>query len=226
MSLHTLQRVLATHLEQITGQGGFAYYQLKALGKLSACRTASLGGHSQYCENNHLNGIWYNSCKQRYCPQCRGMATEEWLQNTQRVLLDCPHHHIVFTIPSELNVLWQYNRGKMQGLLFRATQDTLKAFASDPKYLGAMPGILCTLHSWGRNLSLHPHIHVLISHGGINKQGEWVEPKRNILFPQKAVMQVFRGKLRSYILSTLKEFGLKLPPSLSQPQAQNLLNGT
>lgn len=224
MSLHTLQRILEGHLGQVASQGGFPHYQLKALGKLSVCRTATLGGHAQYCENNHLNGVWYNSCKQRYCPQCRGMATEEWLKNTQRVLLDCPHHHIVFTIPSELNVLWRYNRSKMRGLLFRAVQDTLKTFASDSKYLKAMPGILCTLHTWGRNLSLHPHIHALVSHGGINAKGEWIVPKRDILFPQKPVMQVFRGKLRGYLLNAIKESTWRHPPPLTQTLTQNLLN--
>ncbi len=86
---------------------------LKALDKLSTCRTAALGGHAQYCENNHLNGIWYNSCKHRACPQCRGMPTEEWLINTREVLLDCPHHHIIFTLPSVLNDLWRYNQSLM-----------------------------------------------------------------------------------------------------------------
>jgi len=224
MSELTLQRVLKSYLPHFSSQGGLPLYQLKALEKLSICRTDVLGGHAQYCENDHLNGVWYNSCKQRYCPQCRGVATEEWLINTKRVLLDCAHHHVVFTIPSELNVLWQYNLGKMRDLLFRAVQDTLKAFSADPKYLGGTPGILCALHTWGRNLSLHPHIHVLISHGGISSKGEWVSPKRDILFPQKPVMQVFRGKLRSMIKEAIKEPSWKLPPGQRKAQAQNLLN--
>lgn len=224
MSGLTLQRLLNNHLLQFISQRRIPLYQLKALERLSVCRTGVLGGHAQYCENNHLNGVWYNSCKQRHCPQCRGVATEEWLLNTKRVLLDCPHHHIVFTIPSELNVLWQYNLGKMRDLLFKAVQDTLKTFSADPKYLEATPGILCALHTWGRNLSLHPHIHALVSHGGINKKGNWVEPKRDILFPQKPVMQVYRGKLRSMLKDSIEKNDWKLPPNQSKTQIQNLLN--
>ncbi len=224
MSSYTLQQLLNTHLPRFVTMRGLPLYQLKALERLSICRTDALGGHAQYCENDHLYGVWYNSCKQRYCPQCRSVATEEWLINTKRVLLDCPHHHVVFTIPSELNLFWQYNLSKMRHLLFKAVQETLKTFSSDAKYLGATPGILCALHTWGRNLSLHPHIHVLISHGGINKAGEWVEPRRDILFPQKPVMQVFRGKLRSMLTEAIKSPTWKLPKEYSKTRAQNLLN--
>ena len=137
----TIQKILAQHLPRILSKRGFSFDQIKALRKLSECRTAALGGHIQTCPAGHLNGVWYNSCKHRSCPQCRGLASEEWLRNTQSILLNCPHHHVVFTIPSEFNGLWRYNRSLMIDLLFRAVQDTLKRFADDPRYLGATPGI-------------------------------------------------------------------------------------
>jgi hypothetical protein len=220
----TIQTILAQHLPQILSKRGFSFDQIKALRKLSECRTAALGGHIQTCPAGHLNGVWYNSCKHRSCPQCRGLASEEWLRNTRNVLLDCPHHHVIFTIPSEFNDLWRYNRLLMIDCLFRAVQQTLKQFCEDVRYLNATPGMLLTLHTWGRNLSLHPHLHVLISHGGLNANGDWVEPKKAHLFPQKPVMMVFRGKLRQLIRESLQENQLQLPPKRCAHHIQALLN--
>jgi len=224
MSKHTIQQILIDHGARIIDKMSLPLIYLKVIDKLKACRTAVLGGHAQYCDNGHLNGVWYNSCKNRSCPQCRGMPTEEWLMNTKEILLDCPHHHIIFTIPSELNDLWRYNRSMMTGILFKAAQQTLQQFAKDPKYLNATLGILSALHTWGRNLSLHPHIHALVSHGGINKAGEWVEPKKGSLFPQKPVMMVFRGKLLSMIKSAMKEDDWQFPPNTRESEVKNMLN--
>jgi hypothetical protein len=220
----TLQGILSNELEGVLSRRSLSLFQIKALSKLSCCRTASLGGHSQYCSNGHLNGVWYNSCKHRSCPQCRGIAKEEWLQNTQRILLDCPHHHVIFTIPSSLNELWRYNRSLMSDFLFAAVRETLKQFSSDDRYLGAAPGTLSVLHTWGRNLSLHPHIHVLISHGGMNEGGQWVVPKKEQLFPQKPVMMVFRGKMLSMVKVALRKGELKFPTSRRVHQIEAELN--
>lgn len=152
------------------------------------------------------------------------MAKEEWLRNTQKILLDCPHHHVIFTLPEELNVTWRFNRELMTNLLFQAVRDTLKEFSKDPKYLAATPGTLMVLHTWGRNLSLHPHIHCLISHGGINAEGEWVEPKKKTLFPQKPVMLVYRGKFRALLRNALEQGEVRLPASITGQHLKNLLN--
>lgn len=169
------------------------------------CRTAVLGGHIQCCPEGHVQRVWYNSCRHRSCPQCNGLSKERWLKHTESVLLDCPHHHVIFTLPSELHALWQYNRALMTDLLFEAVQATLKSFSQDKRYLDAQPGVLMTLHTWGRDLSLHPHIHCLISHGGLSHRGNWVTPKRNILFPQKPLMQVYRGKLLALLRSAIDQ---------------------
>jgi Putative transposase/Transposase zinc-binding domain len=224
MEKHSLKGILNHYFPTTFQSLHLPYYQIKALGKYQSCRTEKLGGHAQYCEKGHLNGIWYNSCKHRGCPQCQGIATEQWLRNTQNILLDCSHHHIIFTIPSELHTLWQYNRELMGNLLFKATQDTIKQFSKDPRYLNATPGFLSTLHTWGRNLSLHPHIHLLITHGGLNKTGEWIEPKKKHLFPQKPLMMVFRGKLLSYLLSALNDHVVILPVDQKPYQVNALFN--
>lgn len=223
MGKPTIQTVLQAYKDEIDDLS-LPLFQIKALEKLSVCRTAKLGGHAQYCENGHLDGVWYNSCKHRSCPQCQSMAKAEWLENVQRLLLNCPHQHVIFTVPHELNSLWRHNRGLMANLLFQSVQKTLHQFAKDPKYLGATPGILSALHTWGRPLVLHTHVHALVSLGGIDSGGSWVDPKKKHLFPQKPVMQVFRGKLRAAIRSALDEDELVLPKDLSAQQLKNLLN--
>ena len=215
MEAYSVKGLLNHYFSDITSMSSFPLYQIKALYRLKACRSEALGGHVQRCEKGHVNGIWYNSCKHRACPQCRSMASEEWLRNTQGMLLNCAHHHIVFTIPSELHALWRYNRDEMTGLLFEAAQETIKTFAADPKHLGATPAYLSALHTWGRNLGLHPHIHLLISQG-LSKEGEWVEPKRQCLFPQKPVTLVFRGKLLAKVKQALAG------DMLSMPQGQDI----
>lgn len=220
----TVQYLLQRYLDGFLSRHTLPLYRYKALRQLLVCRTAVLGGHAQYCENGHLNGVWYNSCKHRACPQCRGMATEDWLQNTRAVLLDCPHHHMVFTLPSELNTLWRFNRSIMADILFKAAHETLHRFARDPRYLNATPGLMCTLHTWGRNLSLHPHIHALISHGGLSDQGQWVEPKKDVLFPQKPLMMVFRGVMLSKLKRAVKQPDWVIPPDRRVHQIVSLLN--
>jgi len=223
MEALTIQRMLADYLPDVLQVQKFPLYQHKALRKLSRCRTEALGGHTQRCPEGHVNGIWYNSCKHRACPQCQGLASEEWLRNTQSILLDCPHHHVIFTMPEALNDLWRYNRSLMIDILFKATQETLQKFAKDPKYLAATPGMLLVLHTWGRNLSLHPHIHALISHGGLDDGGKWVEPQKKSLFPQEPVMMVFRGKLLEMVRQSLKKGSLVLPFEVNMDEVQRLL---
>jgi hypothetical protein len=220
----TVQGILKDNLGEILKRHKFPLYQRKALCQLSVCRTETLGAHAQYCEAGHLNGVWYNSCKNRSCPQCQSIAKEEWLQNTKNILLDCPHHHVIFTIPEALNDLWRYNRELMSNLLFKAVIDTLKQFAQDSRYLAAVPGLLMVLHTWGRNLSLHPHIHCVISHGGLNAKGEWVLPKKKSLYPQKPVTMVFRGKLLAYIRKAVLGDKLILPPSIDDCEIKTRIN--
>ena len=188
------------------------------------CRTEKLGGHTQYCENGHVNGVWYNSCKDRACPKCKGIHSERWLLKTESVLLRCPHHHIIFTLPHELNSFWLFNRSLMTDILFRSVQETLKQLSKDKRYLNAKPGFICALHTWGRNLSLHPHIHCLMTHGGLTEANKWREPKKKCLFPRKVVMMIFRGKVCAFIKEALKQNKLMIPVHESSQQVINLCN--
>jgi hypothetical protein len=132
---------------------------------IARCRTAELGGHLRRCPAGHTERAFYNSCHQRICPQCQGLATERWLERSRARLLGCAHHHLIFTIPHELNALWCWNRAPMAKLLFGAVRETLMELLGDPRHLGAQPAFLAALHTWGRSLSLHPHVHVLAAAG-------------------------------------------------------------
>lgn len=224
MPRYSLQKLLEERLSGFLKQHKLPLYQHRALQSVLQCRTAALGGHVQCCEQGHVNGVWYNSCKNRTCPQCRAMPTEEWLGNASSTLIDCPHHHIVFTFPSELHDLWRFNRELMSDLLFSSTMETLKAFGNDSRYLGAQAGVLLAQHTWGRDLSLHPHIHALVSHGGLSGDKEWVVPRKKKLFPFKPVMQVYRGKFLSGLKKALLENRVMIPSGRDANHMQTLIN--
>ena len=183
-----------------------------------------MGGHLNRCPEGHVEHASYNSCHQRYCPQCQGLATERWLQAQKARLLACAHHHLIFTIPHELNTLWMFNRAPMARLLFAAVRDTLTELLADPKYLGAKPAFLLALHTWGRSLVLHPHIHALVADGGLIDAGTWVQSKRSHFLPARVVMLLFRGKLLAAVKGALASGQLRLPPNPGQARFGSLLN--
>ncbi|MGA8260029.1 MAG: transposase [Arenicellales bacterium] len=188
------------------------------------CRTARLGGHAEYCENGHLHRVQYNSCHTRSCPQCNGLVRERWLERQKERLLRCGHRHIIFTIDHGLNPLWRCNRREMADVLFRAAAETLKTFTQDPRYLGGTPGVLLGLHTWTRTLGLHPHIHALVSEGGLDARGQWCAAKRDFFLPARAVMAMFRGKMLDFVRRGVVEDRLRLPAGVRRQQMLNRLN--
>jgi hypothetical protein len=167
--------------------------------------------------------VWYNSCKHRCCPQCNQIQIERWLEFQQARLLACPHHHLIFTLPHQLSPLWSLNPGVMPGLLFEAVGDTVRELTGDPKHLGAESGFILTLHTWGRSLSLHPHIHCLITAGGLDEEGQWVSPRRKCFLPAPVVMEVFRGKFLAYLRRAEEAGELRLPQGLPPVRLERLL---
>jgi Putative transposase/Transposase zinc-binding domain len=170
----------------------------KVLQRLKVCRTASLGYHLYRCTNEDCGQLkyQYHSCRDRHCPQCGAVKKEEWIEARMQELLPVKYYHVVFTMPHELNSLVMGHRKLLYKLLFDASSQTLLSFAKDPKYLGATPGIISVLHTWGQQLSFHPHIHCIVSGGGITNN-EWKEATRNdwrFLFPVKAMGIVYRAK--------------------------------
>ena len=166
----------------------------RAWRSIQECRTAALGGHAVVCPRGHVEGVWYNACRNRACPRCASYRVRLWLERQARTLLGCAHHHIIFTIPHELNVLWLLNYRELGELLFKSARDALFELASDSRYLGATPGVIAALHTWGQQLYLHPHVHCLVTDGGVDEEGRWIRSPRKSLLPAEPLKRLFRGK--------------------------------
>src|SRR5262245_22387194 len=195
----------------------------RAVRAIMQCRTAVLGGHVQACPDGHFTRIWYNSCRHRSCPQCAYLQTERWLALQRARLPACDHYHVIFTLPHDLNPLWLANVPVMTTLVFQAVRDTLYALLADPKYLGAQPGIIAALHTWSQTLVLHPHVHCLVTGGGLTPTGQWVAVRNGFLLPVRVVMAVFRGKLLDAIRQACARGALTLPEGLRPQQLRHLL---
>jgi len=195
----------------------------EAAHRLMACRTSTLGGHVQACPDGHVKRHWYNSCKHRMCPLCAFTQIQRWLAKQKARLLNTPHFHVIFTISNELNELWRLNRKIMARLLFKSATETLVELLEDPKHLGAKVGIIASLHTWSRKLTLHPHLHCLVTAGGL-RHGEWVRSSKTFLLPFGIVRTVFRGKYLHYLRQALSRCELVLPDGTGPQQARNLLN--
>jgi hypothetical protein len=169
--------------------------QRRVLRDLARCRTAALGGHRQRCDHCGHEDISYNSCRNRHCPKCQASTRAEWLEKEAANLLDVPYFHIVFTLPAEVGPLALQNRREIYGALFRAASDTLSTIARDPKHLGAEPGFLMVLHTWGQNLLHHPHVHCVVPGGGISPDGSrWIPCRADFFLPVRVLSRLFRGK--------------------------------
>jgi hypothetical protein len=179
--------------------------------RMLACRTAALGGHKQVCPNGHVQRIWYNSCKHRFCPQCAFTSVERWLDRQKARLLGCAHFQVIFTLPDGLHALWQSNRREMRRLLFQAARESLFELLEDPKYLGARVGVIAALHTWGQTLIWHPHIHCLVTDGGLSRDGTWLAVNNGYLLPVRVVRGVFADQVREAIRAGLRSGKLTVP---------------
>ncbi len=224
MSQSTVQSFLKASFTQYQQTHALPLYQIKAAEQLMRCRTEALGGHSVYCEDGHLNGVWYNSCRHRSCPQCSALKSEQWQQRVEALLLKGKHHHWVFTLPHDLHNIWRFNRAFCQQLLFTSVRETIQQLSRDARYLAAMPGVILALHTWARNQTFHPHIHCVISHGGLDSTGKWQTPKRKCYLPAKVMMMLFRGKYLAGIKKALAAGELVIPTNEREQRLLNLCN--
>ena len=224
MALVTLQTIFQDAFPAYEQTHPLPAHIRRAARAVMQCRTAALGGHIQACPDGHVARVWYNSCRHRSCPQCAYLQTERWLALQQARLLACDHYHVIFTLPHDLNPLWLANVPVMTSLLFQAVRETLCTLLADPQYLGAQPGILAALHTWSQTLVLHPHVHCLVTGGGLTPAGQWVAVRHGFLLPARVVMAVFRGKMVDAIRRTVARGELALPEPMGPQQVLNLLN--
>jgi Putative transposase/Transposase zinc-binding domain len=223
MASRILQQLLDTHYPPFAATHPLPDHVRDAVHSLRRCRTAALGGHVQACPEGHIERVWYNSCRHRFCPQCTQLQVAQWLERQKARLLACDHYHVIFTLPSELHALWLANGRELANLLFHAAWATLRELLGDPKYLGATPGMVAALHTWGQTLVLHPHLHCLVTGGGL--AGEtWQAVRNGYLLPARVVMPVFRGKFLAAVHHALDAGQLTVPLSMSLPRLRMVLN--
>ncbi|MHB8900380.1 MAG: IS91 family transposase, partial [Thermoguttaceae bacterium] len=170
------------------------------------CRTADLGGHVQRCNECGHQRIQYNSCRNRHCPKCQATARAAWLEARQAELLPIPYFHVVFTLPDGIRPLALQNKRVVYGILFRAVAEALQEVAANPKHLGAEIGLLAVLHTWGQNLMHHPHVHCVVTGGGLAPgRSRWVPCQRSrrrkkpSFLPVRILSRVFRGKFINFL---------------------------
>jgi hypothetical protein len=174
--------------------------QRHAMLAIESCRTAALGGHVERCGKCGHQRVSFNSCRNRNCPKCQGLARAQWLADRQAELLDVPYFHVVFTVPAEIEAIAFQNQTVVYDILFRAASETLRTIAADPEHLGAEIGFLGVLHSWGQNLLHHPHIHFLVPGGGIAPDGQsWITCRPGFFLPVRVLSRMFRGLFLHYL---------------------------
>jgi ribosomal protein L37AE/L43A len=186
--------------------------QRRALDDLTACRTAALGGHVLECPGCGHQEVSYNSCGNRHCPKCQATAAARWLETQAGDLLDTPYFHVVFTLPGALGPVALGNPRAVYGLLMRAAAKTLLEVAANPKHLGAEVGVLSVLHTWGQNLTLHPHVHCVVTSGGLSSdESRWIAGRDDFFLPVRVLSRVFRGKFLAGLRTAFKRGRLRFP---------------
>jgi hypothetical protein len=173
--------------------GHLGRVERRVMGAITACRTAALGGHVEQCDDCGATRIAYNSCRNRHCPKCQGLARAEWLARRQAELLPVPYFHVVFTLPMLAGEIAFQNKATVYAILFRAVAETLTTIAADPKHLGAQIGVTAVLHTWGQTLQHHPHIHCVVPGGGPSLDGtRWIACRPGFFLPVRVLSRLFR----------------------------------
>ncbi len=219
-------------LQDVFTQYGGAYHlahplspeQRKVVRAIRNCRTAALGGHMDECDECGFMRVSYNSCRNRHCPKCQTLTKERWIEARKSDLLNVGYFHVVFTLPDLLNPVAYQNPRVVYGLLFKAAAETLSELAGDPKYLGAQIGLTAVLHTWGQNLTHHPHLHCIVPGGGLTTADTWVNSKKKFFIPVKVLSRKFRGKFLAYLKQAELQFYGSIVNLREEREFQNWLS--
>jgi hypothetical protein len=194
------------YADDLEARGTLSGQQRTVLRAIARCRTPALGGTREVCEDCGAERTLWRSCRNRHCPKCQTLVKERWLAARLAELLPVDYFHVVFTLPHGLNPLALLRPRLVYDQLFRSASATLLEFARDPQHLGAEPAVVAVLHTWGQNLSLHIHLHCIVTAGGLDvTRRRWIRAKRGYLFPVRAISRVFRGKYLDGLRRTVAE---------------------
>ncbi len=211
---HTLAEIIDSSWPKIIGDQRYNAYQIRQLNAIKSCRTAALGGELYVCKDCGKHHKRYYSCRNRNCPTSQRTQANQWMDRRMDELLPVQYFHSVFTIPDELNEWFITYPRQMYKLLFDASWYTIETLGWDHKYLGVQMGAIGILHTWGQNLSLHPHIHYIVPGGGVDIRGKWrtIKSKGKYLFPVKVMMMVFRARFVKLWKEGIAKEGMEIEP--------------
>src|SRR5467141_1576403 len=189
-------RIFSATMDRLGGK------PMQVMSAIESCRTVALGGHVMRCEDCLHTQIAYNSCRNRHCPKCQGSQALAWMKQRNSELLDVPYCHVVFTLPARIAAIAYQNKAVVYDLLFKASSQTMRTIAADPKRLGAKIGFTSVLHTWGSAMTHHPHVHMIVPGGGISLDGtRWIGCRPNYLLPVKVLSRLFRRLMLEMLLA-------------------------
>lgn len=200
--MEKIQEILNNGLDRYEKEHKIVMYKKKVINAIKNCKTANIRAHKYICDECGYEEIAYNSCRNRHCPNCQTGKKLKWIEARKEEVLNIKYYHIVFTKPSELYTIAIQNQEKIYKILFRSSSETLQELARDEKYLGAEIGFFSILHTWGQNLMYHPHVHLVVTGGGLTEVNTWKE----IFIPVQVMSRVFREKFLDYMKKEKIEF--------------------
>ncbi len=170
---------------------------------IERCRTEQLGGHVYTCKKCQVSEYSYHSCRNRHCPKCQNQAGQQWLERQQSLLLPSPYFMVTFTLPEPLRKIARSQQKLVYQILFQSAARALQELAQDPRFVGGQIGMVGLLHTWGRDLRYHPHVHFLVPGGGLSSDGKkWLPSRRGFLVHVKPLSKLFRAKFRAALQKT------------------------
>ena len=194
-----IQEIIKKGIKEYLEKNKVVGYKQKVIKAIKNCKTEEMGAHKYVCDECGYEEIAYNSCRNRHCPNCQTGKKLKWIEARREEVLNIKYYHIVFTIPSEIYLIALQNQDKMYKILFKASAETLQELARDKKYLGGEIGFFSILHTWGQNLMYHPHVHLVVTGGGLSEIEKWVEKEEDFFIPVKVMSRKFRGKFLDYM---------------------------
>ena len=187
----------------------------RVMAAIEQCRTAALGGHVEPCDRCGHTRVWYHSCRNRHCPTCQSLARAAWIADRTADLLDTEYFHVVFTVPQAIAEIAAQNKAVVYGILFRATAETLRTIAADPRHLGAEIGFVAVLHTWGQTLLHHPHLHCVVPGGGLAPDGtRWIACRPGFFLPVRVLSRLFRRLFLTALHDAFEDGHLRFTASL------------